>query len=70
LLIVFAGGSHCLWCPKSEWNPLLDASVALKMGKNGLNARKLQRFKIGGVDFYRKFLIVQLIVFSILLLCS
>jgi hypothetical protein len=34
------------------------------MGKNGLNARKL--LKIGGVDFYRKFLIVQLLVVSIL----
>jgi hypothetical protein len=39
--MVFAGGSHCLWCPKNKWNPLLDASVALKIGKNELKCEKI-----------------------------
>jgi hypothetical protein len=36
---------------EKKWNPLLEASAALKIGKNGLEARKLQPFKIGGIDF-------------------
>jgi len=48
------GKPHCLWCPKNRWSPLLGASVALKIGKNELEARKLQPLKVGGITFIKK----------------
>jgi hypothetical protein len=42
------------------WSPPLDAFVALKISKNGLEVRKLWPLEIerGGEDyFYRKFLV-------------
>ncbi len=39
---------------KCRWSPALCASIALKIDKNGLEARKLQPFEIGG-SFYKKF---------------
>jgi hypothetical protein len=41
LLIVFARGPHCLWCPKSRWSPSLGPCIALKIGQNRLEVRKL-----------------------------
>jgi len=54
LLAVFAGGPHCLWCPKTRWSPPLGASMALKIGKNELETRKLQFPKVRGVIFIKK----------------
>jgi hypothetical protein len=54
LLTIFVGKPHCLWCPKNRWRPLLGASVALKIGKNELEARKLQPLKVGGIAFIKK----------------
>jgi hypothetical protein len=64
LLTVFAGGSHCLWCPKSRWSPPLGTPITLKIGKIWLEARKLQsRRGGGGVFFCRKFSMKQLIAY-------
>jgi len=41
LFIVCGRGAHCLWCPRNRWNFLFAAFVALKIGENGLEARKL-----------------------------
>ncbi len=57
LLAVFVGEPHCLWCPQSRWRPPLGASIALKIGKNELQAKKLQPLEIGRVVFYRNFLL-------------
>jgi hypothetical protein len=54
LLIVFVGGHHCLWCPKSGWSLVFDASVALKIGKSGLEARKLWSLDVGDRSFLQK----------------
>ncbi len=43
----FVARSHCLWCPKSRCPPLC-ASIAVKIDKNGLEARKLQPLEVGG----------------------
>jgi len=61
LLTVFAGGSHCLWCPKSRWSPPLGTPITLKIGKIWLEARKLQ--SRGGGLFCRKFSMKQLIAY-------
>jgi hypothetical protein len=37
----FCRRAHCLWCPKTRWSPPLGATIALKIGKNELEARKL-----------------------------
>jgi hypothetical protein len=45
-----------VWCPKSRWSPPLCAFIALKIDKNGLEARKLrllQSPKVGGVGFLK-----------------
>jgi hypothetical protein len=63
LLIVFAGGSHCLWCLKNEWNPLLDASVALKKWQNWIKCEEITMLQNRWGQFYRKFSIVQLIAY-------
>jgi hypothetical protein len=42
---------------------LLFASIALKIGKNGLKARKLWPPKVVGGCFYKKFSIKQLIAY-------
>jgi hypothetical protein len=49
LLAVFAGGPHYVWCPKTRWSPPLGASIALKIGKNELETKKLQLPKVRGV---------------------
>jgi hypothetical protein len=46
----------------SRWSPLFNASVAIEIDKNGLEARKLPPLKIGG-HFERKFLIKHLIAY-------
>jgi len=48
LLIVFAKGPHCLWCPKSQWNPLLGTYVTLKIGKNILEDKIMAPQNRGG----------------------
>jgi len=50
------GGSHCLWCSKSRWKSPLGTSIALKIGKIGLEARKLWPPEVGGVDFTKQIL--------------
>jgi hypothetical protein len=37
-------------CPKSSWNFPLCASIALKINKNGLEAKKLWPLEVGGVN--------------------
>jgi hypothetical protein len=37
----FVGGSSCLWCLKSRWSPPLGVVVTLKIGKNGLEVKKV-----------------------------
>jgi len=54
LFTVFVGGPHFLWCPKNRWNSPLGASVTLKVGKNGLKARKLWPPEVGGLVFTKK----------------
>jgi hypothetical protein len=55
LFAIFVGRPYCLWCPKNRWSPSFGAFVALKIGKNGLEARKLRPPKIGG-SFLHKIL--------------
>jgi hypothetical protein len=55
LLIVFVGEPHCLWSPKSRWNFPLGAPITLKIGKNGLEAKKLQPFKVRGFLLQKQF---------------
>jgi hypothetical protein len=62
LLVVFAGGP-VVHGVQNRWSPPLDASVALKIGKNGQEARKLWPPKVGGVCFYRKCLIEHFIAY-------
>jgi hypothetical protein len=57
LLVAFARGPYCLWWPKISWSPPLGASDTLKIDKNGLEARKLQPFKVGAESFLQKILI-------------
>jgi hypothetical protein len=47
-LALFVGGPYCLGCLKSRWSHSLNAFVALKIGKNGLEARKLWLPEIRG----------------------
>jgi hypothetical protein len=55
LLTVFAGGPHCLWSlKKSRWSPPLGASVAMKIGKNRLEAKKSYTNQSGGVLILQK----------------
>jgi hypothetical protein len=55
LLTVFAGAPHCLWCPKSRWSPPLGTSIALKIGKDELEARKLHAPQVGGSFLHKIF---------------
>jgi len=55
LLAIFVGRLHCSWCPKSIWPPL-GASMALKMNKSELEARKLWPPEVGGVVFLEQVL--------------
>ncbi len=48
---VFAGGPHCLWCPKRRWSPPLCTSIGLQIDKNGLEVRKLWPPKVGAIVF-------------------
>ncbi len=63
LLLVFAGGPHCLWCPKSRWSPPLGASMALKINKNEQEMRKLQPSEVRGVVFTERVWMEQLIAY-------
>jgi len=48
LTVFFAKGPHCLWCPKNRWSLPLGAFIALKIGKDELEARKLWPSSKGG----------------------
>jgi hypothetical protein len=47
------GGLHCFWSSNKTWTPPLGASVALKIFKNGLEMRKLERLKVEGVKNWK-----------------
>ncbi len=53
----------CIWCRKRWWSPPLCASIALKIGKNGLKVRKLYLPPSEGGWFYKKFSIEKLIAY-------